>query len=316
MYENLVMNPGKTGGKEMELACKKFDSALDKILPEKSAVQHVAAGFTFTEGPVWCGDHLLFSDIPMNRIVRLDIKPWGPEVTTFKNLTGLSNGLTLDWDGRLVICESSTRRITRYENDGSLTVLAERYHGKRLNAPNDVVARSDGSIYFTDPLFGKPTSPKELDFNGVYRISPEGTLTLLLADYRLPNGLAFSPDESILYVNDTARRTIHACDAGTDGSLSGERLFIQMQGDEPGAPDGMKVDSQGNVYCTGPGGFWIISPEGKHLGTVTLPEMPSNMCWGDADYKTMYLTCRTGIYRLRFNIPGIPQYKIDARPWG
>lgn len=315
MYENLVMNPGKTGGREVELQYKEFDSGLKKILPEKPTVQHIAAGFTFTEGPLWCDSHLLFSDIPMNRIVCLDIKPYGPEVTTFKSPSGQSNGLTLDWDGRLVICESATRRVTRYENDGSLTVLAERYKGKRLNAPNDIVVRSDGNIYFTDPLFGKPASPKELDFNGVYRISPEGTLSLLLNDYHLPNGLAFSPDESILYVNDTGRRTIHAYDVDTTGNLSNERLFIEMKGDEPGAPDGMKIDTKGNVYCTGPGGFWIISSEGKHLGTISLPEMPANMCWGDADYKTMYLTCRTGIYRMRFIIPGIPQYKIDSNPW-
>ncbi len=315
MYENLVIIPGKIGGKCMELQYKEFDCALKAFLPEKPAVQQVAAGLGFTEGPVWCGDYLLFSDIPMNRIVRLDIKSNGPELTTFKSPSGQSNGLTLDRDGRLVICESSTRRVTRYENDGSLTVLAERYQGKRLNAPNDVAVRSDGSIYFTDPLFGEPTSPKELDFNGVYRISPEGTLSLLVDDFALPNGLAFSPDESILYVNDTGKNTIRAYDVRQDGSVANERLFFKMEPDDFGGPDGMKVDSEGNIYCTGVGGIWIITPEGKHLGTISLPELPANLAWGDDDWKTMYCTCRSGIYRIRFAKTGIAPYKVDSEPW-
>jgi gluconolactonase len=295
----------------MELQYKEFDSRLREFLPEKPSAQQVAAGFSFTEGPVWCGDYLIFSDIPMNRIVRLDIRHNGPEVTTFKSPSGQSNGLTLDKDGRLVICESSTRRITRFEYDGSLTVLAERYKGKRLNAPNDIVVRSDGSIYFTDPLFGEPTSPKELDFNGVYRISPEGELLLLADDFDLPNGLAFSPDESILYVNDTGKNTIRAYDVEKDGSLTHERLFFQMESDDFGGPDGMKLDTEGTIYCTGVGGFWIISPEGKHLGTIALPELPANMAWGDADWKTMYFTCRSSIYRIRFNKTGIAPYRVD-----
>ena len=283
------------------------DKAIHGIVPEGATAEQIATGFGFTEGPVWCGDYLLFSDIPNNRIVRWRQLSEGPEVTTFRTPSGNSNGLTLDKSRRLIACEHSARRVTRTEPDGSITVVAERYQGKRLNSPNDVVVRSDGSIYFTDPPYGliQGTAWKELPFNGVYRLAPDGELVLLADDFDRPNGLAFSPDESVLYVNDTVRGHIRAFDANPDGSLSNGRVLIEMRGVEPGAPDGMKVDRAGNIYCTGPGGFWIVEPDGKSLGRIILPELPANLAWGDPDRKSLYLTARTSVYRMRLSEPGI-----------
>ena len=284
------------------------DSAVRSIVPEDAVVEQLAGGFGFTEGPVWCRGSLLFSDIPNNRIVRWRMLSEGPEVTTFRTPSGNSNGLTLDRSGRLIACEHSARRVTRTEPDGTITVLAERYQGKRLNSPNDVVVRSDGSVFFTDPPYGlaQLTAWKELPFHGVYRRAPDGELMLLADDFDRPNGLAFAPDEKVLYVNDTARGHIRAFDVSQEGSVSNGRVLIEMQGAEPGAPDGMKVDREGNIYCTGPGGFWIVSPAGKCLARVRPPELPANLAWGDADFRGLYLTARTGLYRIRLNIPGVP----------
>ena len=283
------------------------DEAIHQIVPEEAIVEQVATGFGFTEGPVWNGDSLLFSDIPNNRIVRWRMLNEGPEVTTFRGPSGNSNGLTLDRSGRLIACEHSARRLTRTELDGSITVLVERYQGRRLNSPNDVVVRADGSVYFTDPPYGlaQLTTWKELPFNGVYRLAPDGELALLVDDFDRPNGLAFSPDETVLYVNDTARSHIRAFDVDPDGSLSNGRVLINMQAPEAGAPDGMKVDQKGNVYCTGPGGFWIIEPDGKSLGRILPPELPANLAWGNSDWRSLYLTARTSIYRLKLTIPGV-----------
>ncbi|MCJ7605755.1 MAG: SMP-30/gluconolactonase/LRE family protein [Dehalococcoidales bacterium] len=285
-----------------------LDPAAKAILPENIGLEQVATGFIFTEGPVWCGDYFIFSDIPMNRIIRMDFTSKGPEVTTYRSPTGHSNGLTLDHSGRLIICQHSGRRVTIEDEDGSHYVLADSYDGKRLNSPNDVVARSDGSVYFTDPTFGlrEHKKWKEQDCCGVYRVSPDGEITRVVDNFQLPNGLAFTPDESVLYINDTAAAHIRAFDVAPDGSLSNGRVFIDMHGDEPGAPDGMKVDTQGNVYCTGPGGFWIMNPEGKCLARVMPPELPSNMAFGDADWQTLYMTARSSVYRMRINVPGVP----------
>ena len=291
----------------MDLHVEEFDKKIWEIVPEDGIIEQPATGFTFTEGPVWCGDYLLFSDIPCNRIVRLVRHSYGPEISTFRTLSNNSNGLTLDRSGRLIACEHSGRRVTRTEADGSITVLADSYKGCRLNSPNDVVVRSDGSVFFTDPSFGLGNPPKwmEAHSKGVYRITPNGELVMLMDDFNMPNGLAFSPDESVLYVNDTMEQHIRAFDVAEDGSLSNGRVFVKMDKPEPGAPDGMKVDIYGNVYCTGPGGFWIMDPSGKPLGRVMMTELPANMAWGDRDWKSLYLTARTSIYRLKFRVQGV-----------
>ena len=291
----------------MDIQVETYDNAIRQIVPEKVSVEQIATGFEFTEGPVWCGDYLLFSDIRRNRIIRLSMRSHGPEVTTFRSPSGNSNGLTLDKSGRLIACEHSTRRVTRTEVDGTVSVLAERYEGRRLNSPNDVVVRSDGNIYFTDPPYGlKDLSVwKELSFNGVYRLAPDGELVLLVDDFDRPNGLAFSPDESVLYIDDTSRSHIRAFDVSMDGNLSNGHVFIDMQSPEEGGPDGMKVDQKGNIYSTGPGGLWVIDPSGKRLGRITLPELPANLAWGDEDWRTLYITARSSIYRLRLAVQGI-----------
>lgn len=290
----------------MEVQVEEYDSAIKQIVPEEAIQEQIATGFIFTEGPVWCGDYLLFSDLRRNRIIRWRMLNEGPEVTTYRSPSGDSNGLALDRSGRLVVCETGLRRMTRTELDGTISVLAERYQGHRLNGPNDVVVRSDGSVYFTDPSFFSKERAiwNELNFSGVYCIKPDGELMLLADDFNVPNGLAFSPGESILYVNDTRQRSIRAFDVSHDGSVSNDRLLIEMQAPEPGAPDGMKVDQQGNIYCTGPGGVWIIEPAGKCLGRIALPEMPSNFAWGDSDWKTLYITARTSVYRIKLLVAG------------
>ncbi len=292
----------------MEVKLEVFDSAIRNIVPEKASLDHIATGFGFTEGPVWRGDSLLFSDIPRSRIVSLVMRHEGPEVTTFRSPSGNSNGNTLDRSGRLVSCEHSARRVSRTEADGSISVLADRYQGKRLNSPNDVVVRSDGSVFFTDPPYGLTdmTKWKELPYNGVYRRAPDGELVLLVDDFDRPNGLAFSPDESVLYVDDTARGHIRAFDVSPEGTISNGRVFADIRAAEPGNPDGMKVDQRGNVYCTGSGGFWIIDPGGKSLGRVLMQELPANLAWGDADGRTLYITARTSVYRMRLEVPGVP----------
>jgi gluconolactonase len=273
-------------------------------------VDRVATGFTFTEGPIWRGDDLLFSDIPNSRTIRYRPLPEGPDITTFRHPTGNANGLTLDQQGRLLCCEHSGRRVSRVDSGGSVETVVDSYQGKRLNSPNDVVVRADGSIYFTDPPYGLRggVEGKELPFNGVYQVDPHGDLQLLVDDFERPNGLAFSPDEETLYVDDSARGHIRAFDVAADGSVSNGRLFAELKGKpgEGGVPDGMKVDQEGNVYCTGPNGIWIYDPAGRFLGRIVTPEVPANLAWGDADWRTLYITARTSLYRVRLGVPGIP----------
>jgi gluconolactonase len=264
--------------------------------------ERIATGFQFTEGPLWHPDgYLVFSDIPANCICR-----WWPDRTleVYRQPSGNSNGLTLDREGRLIACEHGNRRVSRTEADGTVIALATHYQGKRLNSPNDVVMRSDGSIYFTDPPYGVPPEEQELDIHGVYRIAPDGTLVLLADDFDRPNGLAFSPDESILYVDDTARRHVRAFAVPSDGTLANGRVFAEMQSTATGGPDGMKLDAEGNLYVTGPGGTWLFDPAGKHLGTLVTPEQPANLAFGDADRCTLYITPRTSVYRVRTQLPG------------
>jgi len=287
------------------------DPGLHDLIAADVAIDRIAGGLTFTEGPVWRGSHLLFSDIPNKRIVRWRRLPEGPELTTFA--TGMSNGLTLDRQGRVLAAEHDGRRVTRVADDGARTVLAEQFEGKRLNSPNDIVVKSDGSIYFTDPPYAvqpstpgvprpagwwtKPIPGKEQPCHGVYRLTPDGTLRLLIDDFALPNGLAFSPDESVLSIDDSAHKHIRALDVRPDGTLTGSRILLDMASEDPGVPDGLKVDVLGNVFSTGPGGVWVCRADGTLLGRIVLPELPANLAWGE-DGSVLFLTARTSVYRL------------------
>jgi gluconolactonase len=304
----------------------RHDPALAAIVPPDARIEKLAGGFTFVEGPVWVrdgtpsGGYLLFSDPNENVIYR-----WSPDgqVSVFRTKSGYagvdigeytqpgSNGLTLDREGRLTINEHGNRRVTRLEKNGVLTVLADRYEGRRLNSPNDLVYRSDGALYFSDPPFGLPTAyddpRKELPYSGVFMLK-DGRLRLLAQDLKGPNGLAFSPDERFLYVGnwDPERKVVMRYPVRPDGTLGAGTIFFDMTSAEgEDALDGLKVDRQGNVYASGPGGLWIISPTGTHLGTVVAPEHPHNIAWGDEDGRTLYMAARTGLYRLRLGIPGI-----------
>jgi gluconolactonase len=317
--------PGHGSGiQPVETKIIRKDSTLDAIISPDAKIEKLAGGFQFTEGPVWVreGGYLLFSDPNNNLIYR-----WSEDdgVSIYRTHSGYSgtdigeygqpgsNGLTLDAQGRVTINEHGNRRVTRLEKNGQLTVLADRYQGKRLNSPNDLVYRSDGALYFTDPPFGLPKffddPRKELPFSGVYCLI-HGELKLVSTDLTGPNGLAFSPDEKYLYVDDwdDKKKIILRYDVQPDGSLTNKSLFFDAT-IEPGedAWDGLKVDRLGNVYASGPGGLWIISPEGKHLGTVVGPEHPHNLAWGGEDRKTLYLAAQTGLYRLSVNIPGAGQ---------
>jgi gluconolactonase len=283
----------------------------ERLVGEDVVVELLATGFAFTEGPVWRGDHLLFSDIPSNRIIRFEMLEEGPAISTFRYPTGNSNGQTLDGQGRLITCEHATRRVTRTEPDGSITVLAARFETRRLSSPNDVVVSNDGTIYFTDPPFGltNQTRDKQLPYNGVFKVGPDGNgMALLVDDLERPNGLAFSPDGKTLYVADTAPKVINAYPVNGDGTLGAGKLFAELPSNEGeiGGPDGFKVDVEGNVYSSGPSGMWIFSPDGTLLGRINTPEVPANCAWGDSDWRSLYMTSRTGLYRMRVNVPGLP----------
>ncbi len=290
--------------------------AMSRLISPTARLERVASGFGFTEGPLWMGDHLLFSDIPNSRIVRWQELPEGPEVRTFRVPSNLANGLTLDGARRLLACEGATRRLTRTSPDGRSEVVADRYEGRRLNSPNDVVVSSRGLIYFSDPFWGNgfpnPYGPRvrpedqELPFSGVFRVDLDGSLHAVAEDFERPNGLAFSPDESVLYVADTRRFHIRAFDVRSDGSLANGRIFAEIRASDEGVPDGMKVDVEGNVYCTGPGGVWVLTSEGEILGRIVPPEVPANVAWGGPDWSTLYITARTSVYRIRVEVPGIP----------
>ena len=277
------------------------------ILDPDAQVEKITGDYQFVEGPIWIADgFLLFSDIPADTIYKWT--PGASESDVYRLPSGNSNGLTLDAEGRLIACEHGNRRVSRTESDGTVVTLADLYDGNRLNSPNDVVVASDTSIYFTDPPYGLPDQRvgKELDFNGVFRLAPDGTLTLLDDSFIRPNGLVFSPDEKTLYVNDSQEGHIRAFDVQPDGTLANGRLFAELEDAErEGVPDGMKVDVYGNVFCTGPGGIWIFNPGGELLGKIDVPEVPANLAWGDADMKTLYITARTSLYRVRVETGGL-----------
>jgi len=262
----------------------------------------IATDLQFTEGPVWHPDgYLLFSDIPADTIYK-----WTPDgkLRRFRSPSGNSNGLTFDRQGRLIACEHGNRRVSRTELDGKIVVLADKYEGKRLNSPNDVVVKSDGSVYFTDPPYGVQPDQRELDFQGVYRIAPDGTMTLLVDDFIKPNGLAFSPDEKVLYIGDTDRNHVRAFDVQPDGTLTNDRVFADLSNEKHQRPDGMKVDVKGNLYVTA-GVTWIFDSEGRHVGEIVTPDSPANCAFGGADNKTLFITARPSVYRVQLKVQGV-----------
>lgn len=296
-----------------------LSDAMKRVVSSQEDAEVLGTGFgTPTEGPVWWkeGGYLLFSDIGNSRRIK-----WQPGEGTSVHQEGTdnANGMTRDRQGRLVICHHFSRCVDRLEADGSVTVIADRYRGLKLNRPNDVTVKSDGSIYFSDPPPRPPLTPSdhtpELDIAGVYRVSPDlKEINMIVRDFVNPNGLCFSPDERVLYVNDSNRhrRLIMAYDMESNGMVDrgSARLFCDMRGDErPGAPDGMKVDLEGNVYSTGPGGIWVISPEGEHIGTIV--HRATNMAWGDDDWMTLYFVGGGVVNRIRLGIPGVPVPRGD-----
>ena len=300
----------------------------DLVHPDAREEQ-VATGFGFTEGPVWHPDgYLLFSDIPRSTRYR-----WTAVggITAMLHPSNKGNGMTFDPWGRLLVCEHDTSSVVRvtvdaYGAEQSREVLASHYRGLELNSPNDIAVRSDGSIYFTDPTYGRMEGigivrEQELDFQGVFRIAPDGGLHRVATGYIQPNGICFSPNEDILYVNDTIRCSVFRYDVHPDGSLSGESLLLDGIGepveginDFP-SPDGMKCDEHGNVWTTGPGGIWAISPDGQHIGTIEVAELPANFCWGGDGLTTMFITCTTSLTRIPVLIgpAGWPSSRYRAR---
>lgn len=317
----------------------RLDPAIDRIIPAGAMLERVATGFTWPEGPVWTDGSLFFAEISSNSIRR-----WTPGagVSIFLEPSGYmgtapyggpepgTNGMTLDTRGRLTVAGHAQRDVFRFESldsKGPITILADTYQGLRLSSPNDLVYRSDGSLYFTDPPYGlrtqSDTDPeKRLKINGVYRIPhalehkpgappARDELQLLIADLPRPNGIAFSPDEKYLYVNNSEPQKIWMrYRMKPDGTLTDPKLLFDATSDPRiGKPDGMKVDLEGNIYSAGPAGVWIISPEGKALGTIVTPERVSNVTWAGPDRKTLYITASTSIYRVRLKIPGAPLIK-------
>jgi gluconolactonase len=287
---------------------------LRDLVDEGVEVEQLGSGFTFTEGPIWvpAGEYLLFSDMPGDTRRKWS-ESGGVEVVASPSNKG--NGLTLDADGRLVVCEHSTSVVARIDASGTgegREVIASHYQGKELNSPNDVVVKSDGSIYFTDPTYGRMPGfglerDQDLDFQGLYRIpAGGGDLQLLADDYEQPNGLCFSPDESLLYVNDTVRAHIRVYDVGSDGSISNGRSFAENVGtgslEKMDLVDGMKSDERGNIWVTGPEGIWIFSAEGEHLGSLKIPEPVGNLTFGGPDWKSLFVTASTGLYRVKTKV--------------
>jgi len=283
-------------------------------IPPDAKLEKLATGLLQPEGPLWKdGAGLLFSDIKRNLI---DV--WSPldgSVKPYLQPSDSSNGITFDRQGRLVLTQMRLRRVARQELDGTITALVSTYAGKRLNSPNDLVVRSDGSVFFTDPDFNIPFGQaRELSFKGIYRITPRGALVLLDSTFDKPNGICFSPDEKKLYVNESARCLIYVWDVIGDSLLINKKLFYTIPA--TGYADGMKVDPNGNLYCAGPTGVWIISPTGQYLGKIAMTENPSNCAWGDNDRKTLYITAGSSLYRLRTVTTGLKENKQSVVPDG
>jgi len=304
-------------------ALESNDPRFFELIPPTAAIEKLAEGFAWSEGPIWMsrGSYLLFSDVPSNTVykwkdgagISIFLKPSGYTGSVPRGGEPGSNGLTVDSGGRLVLCEHGDRRVARLEVDGKKTTLADRFAGKRFNSPNDLVYNSKGDLYFTDPpygLEGRNEDPKkELAFSGVYRLRPNGELTLLTGELTYPNGLAFSPDEKTLYVavSDPQRAIWMAYDVKADGTLANGRVFFDatsfVEQKKPGLPDGMKLDKKGNLFATGPGGVFVFAPDGKHLGTINTGEPTANCNWGE-DGSVLYITANHYLCRIRTNTKG------------
>jgi len=285
---------------ELEAISPKFWN----LISRDAKLETVASGFGFTEGPVWDKAGFLYvSDEEINKIFRVYVKDGRKEELIS---LGDPDGNTYDRQGRLIDCASVLRAIIAISEDGKYEVLADKFEGKKLNSPNDVIVGPDGALYFTDPTLDLVKGEKqELPFQGVFRLGADGKLTLLTKDLTQPNGLAFSPDGKKFYVDDDEHRNIRVYDVGKDGSLNNGSIFGEEPGGKgDGVPDGIKVDMKGNLFVTGPKGIWIWSPDGVHLGTIALPEQPANLTWGDADLHTLYITATTSVYKLRTRTRG------------
>ena len=319
-YNSETPGPLAVTPSEVNVEVIRNDEAINKIVGPNPKVFKLAEGFKFTEGPVWVGDGLLFSDPNANTIYKYSTDG---KLSVFKTPSGYSgadigeyrqpgsNGITLDPKGNIVFDQHGNRRVVRLEKDGSETVVADKFEGKRFNSPNDLVYRSDGTLFFTDPNFGLPKfgedPRKELPHTGVYSLN-KGKLHLVTKEFTGPNGIALSPDEKYLYIGnwDDNKKTVYRYELQPDGTVKNGKLFFDftpIKGED--AIDGIKVDVEGNVYVSAPGGLQILSPEGKHLGTIVTPQHAHNMAWGDDDGKTLYLCARTGLYRIRLNIAGV-----------
>jgi gluconolactonase len=287
------------------------DPELLQLIERDAPVEQLCTGFRFSEGPIWNPKEqcLYFSDMPSD--IR---RRWSPQegVVEVRNPSNKCNGMTYDGAGNLYVCEHVTSSLVLETPAGERKVLARHWQGKELNSPNDVVVRSDDTVYFTDPTYGRMPvfgleRKQELDFQGVFRLTRTGRLTREADDFSQPNGLCLSPDERILYVNDTTRAHIRAFDVAADGSLSNNRIFAEHIGTgdyNEGVVDGMKCDEHGNVYVTGPQGIWVISARGKHLGIIAMPEIAGNLNWGGRDWNDLYCACSTSIYRMRMKVRG------------
>ncbi len=307
-----------TGGNAYEMnmsdTIEVRDPRFGSIVAKSAVVEKLAGGFLFTEGPLWHARdrYLLFSDMPGDHM-----RKWtaGEGITTFRKPCAQSNGLTWDRQGRLIVCQHATSTLSRTEPDGTNVVLASHHQGKELNSPNDVVAKSDGAIYFTDPTYGRleyygNPRPLQLDFRGVWRVGADPKTPVLLADdFGQPNGLCFSLDERHLFVNDTERKHIRRFDVTADGALADGRVWAETTGPGKGAPDGMKIDSAGNIHCCGPGGIHVFAPDAACLGVIRLPEPVANFCFGDDDLQSLYVTASTSLYRVRVATPGTAQWQ-------
>ncbi len=302
----LLLVPGGETRAQRKQTLRQFDLKADspkfwELIDKNATIEKVAGDFGFTEGPVWDERGFLYvSDEVANRILRVFPNGRKEEVLSI----GDPDGSTFDKNHRLVSTASILRAIIAVEGDGKYQVLADNFEGQRFNSPNDIVLGPDGALYFTDPTLDLVKGEKqEVPFQGVYRLDGDGSVRALVRDLEQPNGLAFSPDGKRLYVDDTKRREIYVYDVAASGSVSNGRLFGKEEG-SGGVPDGMRVDTKGNLFVTGPLGVWVWDPDGTHIGTIVVPETPANVAWGDSDYETLYLTARTSVYRIRTKTRG------------